>query len=92
MSRAFEHLDSRMTRTGEISLRRRLEPTLGIDVWEVKLGDEFLMASLLTAGRRRSPNSAWQRSTANACGSSSAASATPRTGPARRAHRLGPHD
>jgi len=37
---------------GEISLRRRLEPTLQIDIWEVKLGDEFLMSSLFTAGER----------------------------------------
>ncbi len=37
---------------GEISLRRRLEPTLQVDVWEVKLGDEFLMSSLFTAGER----------------------------------------
>lgn len=37
---------------GDISLRRRLEPTLQIDVWEVKLGDEFLMSSLFTAGER----------------------------------------
>jgi len=34
---------------GEISLRRRLEPTLQVDVWEVKLDDEFLMSSLFTA-------------------------------------------
>jgi spermidine synthase len=34
---------------GEISLRRRVEPTLGVDVYEVKLGDEFLMSSLFTA-------------------------------------------
>jgi spermidine synthase len=33
---------------GEISLRRRLEPSLNIDVYEVKLGDEFLMSSLFT--------------------------------------------
>lgn len=50
MSRAFEHLDSQPTPIGEISLRRRLEPTLQVDVWEVKLGDEFLMSSLFTAG------------------------------------------
>lgn len=37
---------------GEISLRRRLEPTLQVDVWEVKLDDEFLMSSLFTAGER----------------------------------------
>ena len=33
---------------GEISLRRRLEPSLKTDVYEVKLGDEFLMSSLFT--------------------------------------------
>lgn len=49
MSRAFEELDHQMTPMGEISLRRRLEPSLQVDVWEVKLGDEFLMSSLFTA-------------------------------------------
>ena len=33
---------------GPISLRRRLDPTLGVDVFEVKLGDEFLMSSSFT--------------------------------------------
>ncbi len=33
---------------GAISLRRRVEPSLEIDVYEVKLGDEFLMSSLFT--------------------------------------------
>ena len=28
---------------GELIVRRRLEPTLQIDVYEVKLGDEFLI-------------------------------------------------
>ncbi|GIF18982.1 spermidine synthase [Actinoplanes tereljensis] len=36
------------TRIGEISLRRRLEPTTKIEVYEVKLGDEYLMSSLFT--------------------------------------------
>ena len=49
MSRAFEELDHRSTRLGEISLRRRLEPVLQVDVWEIKLDDEFLMSSLFTA-------------------------------------------
>jgi spermidine synthase len=49
VSRAFEELDHRSTRMGEISLRRRLEPVLQIDVWEVKLDDEFLMSSMFTA-------------------------------------------
>jgi spermidine synthase len=33
---------------GVISLRRRIEPTLNVEVYEVKLGDEFLMSSLFT--------------------------------------------
>ena len=33
---------------GEISLRRRRDPQLDVDVFEVKLGDEFLMSSLFT--------------------------------------------
>ena len=36
------------TRMGVISLRRRIEPSLKVDVYEVKLGDEFLMSSLFT--------------------------------------------
>jgi hypothetical protein len=39
MSRAFEELDRRRTTIGEISLRRRLEPTLQVDVFEVNLDD-----------------------------------------------------
>ena len=49
MSRAFEEIDHQSTPLGEISLRRRLEPVLQVDVWEVKLGEEFLMSSLFTA-------------------------------------------
>lgn len=48
MSARFEELDWSDTPMGEISLRRRREPTVGIDVFEVKLGDEFLMSSLFT--------------------------------------------
>jgi spermidine synthase len=33
---------------GEISLRRRLDPQLRVDVYEVKIDDEFLMSSLFT--------------------------------------------
>ena len=36
------------TRIGEISLRRRLDPTTRTEVYEVKLGDEYLMSSLFT--------------------------------------------
>ena len=48
MSRAFEELDRRPTPMGEISLRRRLEPTLQVDVYEAMLGEEHLMSSLFT--------------------------------------------
>lgn len=44
----FEELAFRETAMGEISLRRRRDPQLGVDVFEVKLGDEFLMSSLFT--------------------------------------------
>ncbi len=50
MSRSFEELARHQTPMGELMLRRRLEPTLLVDVFEVKLGDEFLMSSLFTAG------------------------------------------
>ena len=46
---AFEELDYQSTPLGDISLRRRAEPRLdGKIVYEVKLGDEFLMSSLFT--------------------------------------------
>lgn len=48
MSVRFQEIDRRQTAIGEVSVRRRLEPTLNIDVYEVKLGDEFLMSSLFT--------------------------------------------
>lgn len=48
MSARFEELDWQETPMGELTLRRRQEPTLGVDVFEVKLGDEFLMSSLFT--------------------------------------------
>jgi spermidine synthase len=48
MSLHFEELDYRPTAIGALSLRRRRELSLGIDVYEIKLGDEFLMSSLFT--------------------------------------------
>ncbi|WP_026819870.1 spermidine synthase [Arthrobacter castelli] len=48
MSKRFEELDWRETPLGEISLRRRRDPVSTQDVYEVKLGDEFLMSSLFT--------------------------------------------
>jgi spermidine synthase len=44
----FEELDWQDTPLGEISLRRRVDPTLGVDVYEVRLDAEFLMSSLFT--------------------------------------------
>jgi spermidine synthase len=44
----LEELDFQSTPMGELSLRRRHEPVLDVDVYEVKLGDEYLMSSLFT--------------------------------------------
>lgn len=46
----FEELDFRRTPMGELSLRRRTQLSLGVELYEVKLGDEFLMSSLFTEG------------------------------------------
>ncbi len=46
MSARFEELDWQRTRMGEISLRRRRDPALGVEVYEVRLDEEFLMSSL----------------------------------------------
>jgi spermidine synthase len=48
LSARFEELAWCETPMGAISLRRRLEPSLEIEVYEVKLGEEFLMSSLFT--------------------------------------------
>lgn len=48
MSARFEEIDWQQTPMGDLILRRRTEPTLGVEVFEVKLGDEFLMSSLFT--------------------------------------------
>jgi len=50
MTFEFEEMDYQKTPLGEISLRRRAEPRLaGKILYEVKLGNEFLMSSLFTA-------------------------------------------
>lgn len=50
MGRLFEEIDSQNSPIGEISLRRRRIPALGDrDIYEVKLGDEFLMSSMFVA-------------------------------------------
>ena len=49
MSVSFEELDFRPTPMGVLSLRRRRRPMSDVDVYEIKLGDEFLMSSQFTA-------------------------------------------
>ena len=42
----FEELDWQPTRMGDLTLRRRTEPATGELIYEVKLGEEYLMSSL----------------------------------------------
>jgi hypothetical protein len=52
-TRVFEELSYHETELGELVLRRRTEPRLDDTlIYEVKLGDEFLMSSLFTVGER----------------------------------------
>ena len=46
----FQELDSSATPMGLLTLRRRKHVTLGIDIYEIKLDEEFLMSSLFTVG------------------------------------------
>ena len=48
VSSRFEELAWSPTPIGELSLRRRVDAVTGVDVFEVKLGEEFLMSSLFT--------------------------------------------
>ena len=48
MSVNFQVLDYRPTPMGLLILRRRRELTLGIDIYEIKLDEDFLMSSLFT--------------------------------------------
>jgi spermidine synthase len=48
MSARFEELAWRQTPIGTVSLRRRQDPALHTEVYEVKLDDDFLMSSLFT--------------------------------------------
>lgn len=51
---SVEELAYQITELGELTLRRRKEPRLqGREVFEVKLGDEFLMSSLFTESERQ---------------------------------------
>ena len=49
MSDLFEELDYRPTSIGTLSLRRRRDLSTGQDVYEIKLGEAFLMSSRFTA-------------------------------------------
>lgn len=49
MSAMFEELDYRPTPLGALSLRRRRDLATGEDIFEIKLGDAFLMSSKFTA-------------------------------------------
>ena len=49
-SKTFQELDHQSTPIGDITLRRRRYPATGDrDIYEVKLGEEFLMSSLFVA-------------------------------------------
>ncbi|TDE21354.1 spermidine synthase [Actinomadura sp. 6K520] len=50
MGALFEELVWCPTPMGALSLRRRRDPSLRVDVYEVKLDDDFLMSSLWTVG------------------------------------------
>ncbi|MGJ8573061.1 MAG: spermidine synthase [Hoeflea sp.] len=49
MSKLFEELDYRPTPIGALVLRRRHEARIGVDILEIKLGEEHLMSDLFTA-------------------------------------------
>ena len=52
MSKRIEELAFAQTPIGEVNLRRRTDPLSGVDVFEVKLGEEFLMSSLFVVAEQ----------------------------------------
>ena len=52
MALRFEELDWQPTPKGEIRLRRRYDLVARTEVYEVLLGEEFLMSSLFTVAER----------------------------------------
>lgn len=52
----FEELDWQQTPIGDLMLRRRTEPAVGQEIYEVKLGDEYLMSSLFTVAEEELAN------------------------------------
>jgi len=57
----IEELDWQQTRMGELMLRRRTELVTGEDVYEVRLGDEYLMSSAFTVAERELARRALER-------------------------------
>lgn len=51
---------------GEVTLRRRIDPETGKDIFEVKLGDDFLMSSKFTDGEVELSRIALERAPARA--------------------------
>src|SRR5688572_6050816 len=49
----FDELDWRSTTMRELTLRRRVELSLGVDVFELRRGDEYLMSSLFTVAEEQ---------------------------------------
>lgn len=52
MSRFFKELDYRPTPLGALTLRWRIDPASGAEIYEIKLGDDFLMSSMFTESER----------------------------------------
>jgi spermidine synthase len=48
MAARFAELDFQQTPRGDVSLRRRHDPVLDVEVYEVLLGEEYLMSSAFT--------------------------------------------
>ena len=44
----LEELDFQQTPMGDLTLRRRFDPSLALEIFEVKLGEEYLMSSAFT--------------------------------------------
>jgi spermidine synthase len=53
MSALFEELAYSQSSLGELYLRRRRNLSLGIDIYEIKLNEEFLMSSLFNEGEQQ---------------------------------------
>ena len=53
MSRRITEVDWQSTPRGEISLRRRHDPVLDHEVFEVLLNDEYLMSSSFTVAEEK---------------------------------------